>query len=525
MRNAASFQQILAARVSRRGVLQGGMGVATAAMVPSFGALLAGCAPVADGGRAAIGQGALGFASIATSTDDAVRVPRGYVVQVLYRWGDPIGAAAGQPAFKMDATGTAADQALQAGMHHDGMQFFPFGQTPGPAGSDSLHGLLAMNHEYFDGELLHPDGWGVGSLQKTLKEQYAVGVSVVEATQRNGRWEIVRPSKYARRIHGATPISISGPAAGSSLMRTALDPTGREMLGTFAGCSHGWTPWDTYLSCEENYQMMFTAAASGRTSEQARDYLPPKPRYEWGRFDARFDLARHPNEIHRFGWVVEIDPTDPTSKPVKRTALGRFSHEGAAPAIGPDRRVAWYMGDDQPFEYIYKFVARDAWNATDRAANRDLLDNGTLYVARFNADGSGDWLPLVAGIGPLTAANGFPDQATVLVRTRQAADAVGATKMDRPEWTAVHPVTNEVYCTLTNNMQRGQPDRAAADAANPRAQNQFGHIIRWREAKSDVAATRFEWDIFVLAGDPGAADPAKRGNAKGGAAFGSPDGL
>jgi secreted PhoX family phosphatase len=246
--------------------------------------------------------------------------------------------------------------------------------------------------------------------------------------------------------------------------------------------------------------------------------------YRWHEFDPRFDAAAHPNETNRFGWVVEIDPFEPDSPPVKRTALGRLKHEGAALAVTANHRVVYYMGDDQQFEYIYKFVSRDAYNRSDRAANRDLLDHGTLYVAKFNADGAGDWLELTHGKNGLTGENGFPSQADILIKTRQAADRAGATKMDRPEWTAVNPKDKSVYCTLTNNSARGAKDQPGVDAANPRANNTFGHIIRWHEQGGDPAATRFNWDIFVLAGDPLLADANKHGNIKGDV-FGSPDGL
>jgi len=246
--------------------------------------------------------------------------------------------------------------------------------------------------------------------------------------------------------------------------------------------------------------------------------------YRWEAHDARFDAARHPNEPNRFGWVVEIDPYEPQAVPVKRTALGRMKHEGAACAVGADGRLAFYMADDQAFEYVYKFVTAKPWNAHDRAANRDLLDAGTLYVAKFNADGSGAWLPLVHGQGPLTAENGFRDQGEVAIRARFAADALGATKMDRPEWIVPHPVTREVYCACTNNAARGHGQNEGANPANRREHNVMGHILRWREAGGDVAATRFDWDVFVEAGDPGQFEPHKQGNIRGDI-FGSPDGL
>jgi hypothetical protein len=247
--------------------------------------------------------------------------------------------------------------------------------------------------------------------------------------------------------------------------------------------------------------------------------------YRWNEFDERFDAAKNPNEPNRFGWVVEIDPWSPTSTPVKRTALGRCKHEGATATLAKDGRVVVYMGDDERFEYVYKFVSSGRYRAGDRAANRDLLDEGTLYVARFAADGSGEWLPIVFGQGPLTAANGFTSQADVLIRTRAAADALKATPMDRPEWIAVSPQNGDVFCTLTNNNQRGASGRPAIDAANPRGDNIYGHIVRWREAGGDAGSTAaFRWDIFATCGDPKATDPNKRGNVKGDP-YGSPDGL
>ena len=243
----------------------------------------------------------------------------------------------------------------------------------------------------------------------------------------------------------------------------------------------------------------------------------------WHEYEPRFNAGVHPFEPNRFGWVVEIDPYDPNAKPVKRTALGRCKHEGAWPSVAPDGRVAFYMGDDEAFEYIYKFVTSRPYQPKDRAANRDLLDHGILYVAKFNADGGGEWLPLVHNKSGLTPANGFTDQAEVLVKTRQAADFLGATRMDRPEWVAVHPVTREVYCTLTNNRERGAAGKGI-DAANPRHNNIFGHIICWKEEGDDPTATRFQWNIFALCGDGSSANENLRGRFKGDA-FGSPDGL
>jgi len=503
-----SFAEILHARLSRRDLLRTAAALAVVNALP-------GCA-TGELRR----ENMLGFKGVPVSTADAVIVPEGYSASVLYAWGDPAGNPAGSPAFRHDATNTADEQALQAGMHHDGIHYYPL-----PYGSsNSTHGLLAINHEYTDDGLLHPGGFADWSVEKVRKSQNAIGASVIEVRLQQGRWQIVRPSKYARRVTAASPIRISGPAAGASGMRTMFDPSGVDALGTINNCAHGYTPWGTYLTCEENWDMYFTNSGT-LTPDHRRQGIRPKGRgNRWDEFDERFDAGKHPNEPNRFGWVVEFDPCDPQSKPVKRTALGRFSHEGAWPAVAGDGRVVIYMGDDRAFEYIYKFVSRDAWNRNDRGANRDLLDRGTLYVARFHEDGSGEWVELTHAKNKLTSATGFEDQADVLIRTRSAADTVGATRMDRPEWIAVHPGTNEVYCTLTNNSGRGTPQIPGLNAANPRANNVFGHIIRWREESNDPASLKLKWDIFALAGDPQHPDADKRGNIKGDA-FGSPDGL
>jgi len=509
----SSFAALLEARLSRREALKASLGMAALGVAES---VLPGCAGPQGATRSAAARP--GFKAVPVSTADAVVVPPGYSAKVLYAWGDPISDA---PAFKPDASNSAAEQALQAGMHHDGMHFFPL-----PGGDDgSRHGLLAINHEYSDDGLLHADGMATWTADKVKKAQAAHGVSVIEVREEGGSWRVLRPSRYARRITAATPMKFSGPAAGSALLRTAADPAGLNPLGTLNNCANGVTPWGTYLSCEENWNAYFVNRSGAIPPEQARYGVTDKGfGYRWHDFDARFDAQANPNETHRFGWVVEIDPFDPSSVPVKRTALGRIKHESAALSIARDNRVVFYLGDDERFEYIYKFVSRDAWNAAERAANRAILDNGTLYVARFAADGTGTWLALVHGDNGLTPANGFADQAEVLVKTRQAADRAGATKMDRPEWVAVNAGSREVYCSLTNNSQRAASGDKGVDAANPRANNVYGHIIRWREAGDDPAATSFRWDIFVQAGDPANPDAAKRGDIQGDA-FGSPDGL
>jgi uncharacterized protein len=459
------------------------------------------------------------FKSVPLSRADTLVVPDGYRADLLFAWGDPVGAQGASPAFRFDASNTAEEQALQAGMHHDGMQYYPL-----PYGSsDSSHGLLAMNHEYLSDGLLFPDGTANWNAAKVAKAIAASGVSVIEVEKTSGGWRVVRPSRYARRITADTPCAISGPAAGSDLMKTARDPSGLTVLGTFAGCAHGWTPWGTYLTAEENFQDRFVN--SGAQSDlHKRDLIPAKSRANWEVGDERFDAAKHPNEPNRFGWIVEIDPYEPTAKPVKRTALGRCCHECATPSLAPDGRLAIYTGDDKMFEYIYKFVSRDRVDMGNRAANASLLDNGVLYVAKFNADGSGEWLPLVHGQRGLTGERGFRDQAEVLVKTRMAADVVGGTKMDRPEWIAVNEKSREVVATLTFNSDRGASGRPGPDAANPRANNLAGHIIRWREANDDPTALTFRWNILAIAGDPAATDPGLKGNFTGDA-FANPDGV
>ncbi|HEY5636239.1 MAG TPA: PhoX family phosphatase [Burkholderiales bacterium] len=473
-------------------------------------------------GCAALTAGPLmGFRPVPVADDDALHVPQGYDAQVLVAWGDPIGIPGAAPAFRFDASNTADEQAVQSGTHHDGMHYFPL-----PLGSQSsTHGLLVMNHEYPDHRTMFPDGRENWSLAKVRKSQAALGCSVQEIRLEGGRWQMVRPSRFARRVHANTEMRIGGPAAGHPLMRTAKSPEGTRAFGTFNNCANGWTPWGTYLTCEENFSFHFKPPADPNRMEE-RYELTPKVRFSfnWGEVDPRFDVAKSRNEPNHQGWVVEIDPYDPQAMPVKRTALGRMSHECAIPALCKDGRVAFYTDDDRTFEYVYKFVTAKAWNPSDRAANRDLLDEGTLYVARFNADGSGEWIELVHGRNGLTAANGFDSQGAVVMFARAAGDRVGATKMDRPEWIAVHPQTKDVYCALTNNGARGAKGQEGATPANPRAPNRFGHIVRWSEAGGDHAATRFRWETFVLAGDPKHADPKLRGDIKGDL-FASPDGL
>ena len=497
---------------SRRQVLQLSMGAAASAV---FGSLATGCASPSLSSSSAATSPRLGFKSVPATGADTLVVPEGYVAQVIAGWGEPVGIAGAMPAWRGDASHTAAEQAVQMGMHHDGIVFYPLG-------GGSTRGLLAMNHEYTDDGLLHADGFKTWNAEKVKKAQAAHGLSVIEVAVVDGQWQMVRPSTYARRFTATTPFSIGGPGAGHALMKTAADPAGRTVLGTINNCASAGTPWGTYLSGEENFANYF-AAGPKLDEHQRRWGLRERSSYRWNEHDERFDAARNPNEPNRFGWIVEMDPLDPTSTPVKRTALGRAAHEGAWVALTKDGRAVVYSGEDARFEYIYKFVSRDRMRPGGAKANAELLDHGTLHVARFDADGSGRWLPLAHGQGPLTAANGFADEGEVVIKSRQASDLLGATKMDRPEWFAIDEKTGEVYCTLTNNSSRGAANMPGPDAANPHANNTMGEVIRWKE-DGDFDAATFRWNHFVFAGDPANERKEAKGNIKGDI-FGCPDGL
>jgi hypothetical protein len=533
------FSEVLEqVNLKRRQLLKGGAGAAALAFfgVPS---MLKPTAALAAGPS-------IGFDSVPYTGADGVAVPEGYEVQVLVAWGDPIGIPGtrrGRPAWRGDATEGEAEQLRQYGAHTDGMHFFGFPyRHRGRWHRSCEHGLLVANNEYVDQGLLFPDGMQTWSLEKVRKSQAAHGVSIVEVRRkRRGDWEVQKPSAFARRITANTPMHIGGPAAAR---------LGEAGQGTVNNCAHGYTPWGTYLTCEENWNGYFgfqisdngPVAGAPYTMAQRDAYLAGYPAefarygvgslnftaitsgpdagkfrfdgygfgYRWHEHDPRFDCNADRRTPETFGYVIEIDPFNPKSTPVKRTALGRIKHEGAWVTLARDGRVVVYMGDDQANEYIYKFVSRDSYDPRSRGRNMNLLEEGTLCVARFDAGaasgdgaGTGAWFELAVGVNNITPANGFATQADVCVKTRQAADLAGATKMDRPEWIAVHPETGEVYCTLTNNSGRSA---GTVDDANPRGNNRYGHIIRWREAGGDAAATSFEWDIYLLAGDPDPVD-------------------
>ena len=483
----------------------------------------------------------LPFDAVPVSRADTITVPAGYRASVFVPWGTPISGRF--PAFLEDASNSAQDQAEQVGMHHDGMHFFPIdAQRSLSGGRRSNHGLLVFNNEYIDAPLLHPNGPTTVNGLRTVAEEVrkeinAHGVTIIEIRRdRFGDWQVV-PGRYNRRITAATPMQMVGPARGHALLKTLHSPDGTASRGTQNNCANGYTPWGTYLTCEENWAGYFATRDTSLPRELQRYGLRSTSRFGWDTLPGdefqRFDATRktadatgdYRNEPNHFGWIVEIDPFDPTSTPVKHSALGRFAHEGLIFApVQAGRPLVCYSGDDSQNEYIYKYVSRGKYLPILRQPGR-LLDDGTLYVARFNPDGSGDWLALdlrdkAFRTACSNAGVSFADQGEVLINTRLAADIVGATKMDRPEWGAVNPDNGEVYFTLTNNSSR-----TVADAANPRAANPYGHIIRWREDRRDHAGKRFNWDIFLLAGPQSDSRGPNGAALDDGSILASPDGL
>jgi secreted PhoX family phosphatase len=470
------FEEILGKVQNRRKILSGGIGAAASFLAGhSMGVLAQGRpserpvpslvnftpVPVAGGGGT------------------AVRISEDYDYSVIIPWGTDL----------LNGTGD------KVGIGHDGMWYYPLGRIS----DKSSHGLLVVNHEYGDNIIVLGKNTPE-SLSEVRTSQEAHGLSVVELVRQGGRfgeWMVTPISGYNRRIHVNSPVEFSGPVAGSDLLKNAAN---NPYLGTVNNCANGYTPWGTYLTCEENFNGYFGATGAWTPTAMQSRYGFAKDGfgYGWHLFDPRFDLSNpaYANEGNRFGWIVEIDPYDPASKPVKRTALGRVKHEGIAMRVGRGGRVVGYMGDDERFDYIYKFVSEDNW-ASMRAKGKSPLDHGQLYVARFNADGSGDWLELTIANPVLAAA--FSSQAEVLTYARRASDLLGATPMDRPEWTTV-AANGLVYCTLTNNTRRGTGSNPGPDAANPVGPNPDGHILRWWD-HDDGVGTTFQWEIFVVCAD------------------------
>jgi len=501
--NSNSFEEVVKERFRRRSLLGGLLTAVPAATL--MGAKNASAAETPDSGnREAKRDSRIQFTAIPGNALDQISVASGYKSSVLLKWGDPL--FGDSPTFDPEAQ-TAAAQAKQFGYNNDWMDYFPL---PSHDVKNPSHGLLAVNHEYTNPELMFRNHLGFNGQDEvqTAVELEAHGLTVVEVMRNNaGDWNYVPGSRYNRRITATTVFEVTGPAAGSAWLKTSADSTGRRVIGTLNNCAGGKTPWGTILSGEENFHQYFSNASQVTDPKQrainTRYGLPAQNgTYPWARHVDRFDLGKEPNEANRFGWVIEIDPYHSQSIPKKRTALGRMRHEGCTIEVARNGRIVAYTGDDERFEFAYKYVSNGVYNPYNRFANDSLLDDGVLYVAKFNADGSGEWLPLVFGQGALTAANGFTSQADVLVNTRTAATLAGGTRMDRPEDMETNPVTGKVYLALTNNTSRTDLNK---DATNPRANNRWGHVIEITEDDGDHTAKKFFWEIFILCGDPAVA--------------------
>ncbi|MEL7151923.1 MAG: PhoX family phosphatase [Pseudomonadota bacterium] len=510
----SGFDQVVEEAISRRGFLGG---------VLAFGS-----------GAAAMGTGLLGstsaeamtasrfpFDPLPIQTDNTVHVPAGYKWSTLVRWGDPLFSDA--PAFSNDATlpSEGADRVM--GENTDGMELFEI----------DGHEIIAVNSEYVNTEVnLVSTGGEVTSAEEVNVLQKFQGVNVFEVERTDNGWAVKVDSPFNRRITHQTEIDITGPAAGHDLLKTEADPTGTKVLGSMNNCGAGKTPWGTYLTCEENFNGYFgsTDPEFERPDDFKRYGINLEGRYNYETFDARYDISKTPNEPYRHGYITEIDPADPTSTPKKRTALGRFKHENAACVIAPSGHVVIYMGDDERGEYMYKYVSTNRY--APGADTDDLMENGRLYTAKFNWDGTGEWIALTEEATGMT-------KAEICVLTREAALRVGATTMDRPEWVAVNPVAAEGYCALTNNSRRqvlnddgtlrtnAAGQEMTVNAPNPRAENRYGQIVRWYPSNDDHAADTFRWDLYCMVGNPKVHNDAYAGspNINEGNMFNSPDGM
>jgi secreted PhoX family phosphatase len=512
----AEFDAIVDEALSRRGFLGGVLGGVLSFGTTSF---LMGASVMVP--STALAKGRFAFQAVAANSDDTVTVPKGYTWQTVVKWGDPLWSKG--VAFDPETRGTGESQELAFGDNNDGMALFA-----APGGKS----VMAVNNEYTNRSIMY------GARSTKLPEQQddvrkgkaAHGLSIFEVKQNGGAWRVVKDSTFNRRITADSPMQLTGPAAGHDLLTTDADPTGRQSLGTWNNCGNGRTPWGTYLACEENFNGYFSSNDPAKPiSKELRRYGVSMKDwgYGWAKYDARFDISKTPNEPNRAGYVVEVDPLDPKSTPMKRTALGRFKHENAEVVVAESGHVVVYMGDDERGEFLYRYVSEGKY--TPGGNTTDLLNKGTLYAAKFNADGKGEWLALTPDTTDLAS------QAEICIHTRLAASAVKATTMDRPEWVASHPGKAEIYCALTNNKNRGRKPNAGGDATpaggpNPRKANKYGQIVRWRPAAGDHTAAGFEWDLFVLAGNP--VVHTGDGNLKAGSKnvnagnfFNAPDGL
>ncbi len=500
------FEKISTQALSRRDFVGGGIGF-------GFASFLSASAWQSKAAQAR--TDVFGFHPVAANSLDTITLPDGFEWQLVVKWGDPLWSDA--PAFDATLGGSGAAQLKAFGDNNDGMGFFE---------QDGRY-LLVINNEYINKRYMLPhEGHKPETADDFLKSKAGHGLTVVEVSQSEGQWHPVVDSPLNRRITPDTAMELTGPAAGHPDLSTRGDPSGMEVLGTFNNCGCGVTPWGTYLTCEENFNGYFSSSdpelplnmAQTRYGIGHHDFG-----YGWSRFDERFDIAAEPHEANRFGYVVEFDPLKPDSPLKKRTKLGRFKHENAEVVLGKDRRVVVYMGDDERGEFLYKFVSRDFYQV---GQNTDkLLNKGTLYVAKFYADGHGAWLPLTPETTSMS-------EAEICIYSRLAGSKVGATTMDRPEWVAAHPERAEVYCALTNNKHRGlKPnkggDEMPVNGPNPREKNLYGQIIAWQPDKGDHSETGFLWRLFAVAGNPDLQGEAAAGtsNITSDNQFNSPDGL
>lgn len=469
-------------------------------------------------------QDLLGFSQIPISTKDNLVVPKGYEAHVMVKWGDPLFTKALPFDETKKITKSYANNASKVfGDNTDGMQMYSL------SGDDNA--LLVVNQEYMNPELMFEHNGKKMTANDVLYEQKSVGITVMEVKRnKNKTYSLIKNSKFNRRIDALSLFELSGPVKGTNAVKTKDDKEGKFVLGTFNNCGCGKTPWGTYLSCEENFDDFFGSSDKAyKFSKSFKRYgfSTKGSGYDWYKFDDRFDVSKNPNEPNRHGWIIEFDPKNPNAVPKKRTALGRFKHENAEVVIAKNGKVVVYSGDDEVNEFVYKFVSKNKFNAQDKTKNTDILDEGTLYVARFDGEknafrGNLKWLELSFGKNGLTRKNGFKDQADVLINVRLAASFLGATPMDRCEWIAATPNQKAIYATFTNNKKRQE-----ADASNPRVKNRYGQILKWQPKNGNHASINFKWNVFVLAGNPLVKNGLYKGskNINKDNMFNSPDGL
>ena len=497
------FDEVVERAISRRGFLGGTLAFGSGAAV--FGSAFL------KNSTSVQAQAASGFKfkPIDIATDYSIQVPEGFKWKAVVRWGDPLFSDAAD-SYSPEG-GVSVDVSDKVfGENTDGMELFEIDGRQ----------IIAVNSEYVNPKINLPEA-SDGKPQSAAEAQLLKnlqGVTVMEVADKGDGYEVVVDSPYNRRITNDTPMTMDGPVAGTDLVKTAADPEGRSPLGTLNNCGSGRTLWGTYLTCEENFNGYFGMVTEREQTEGEERYgIKGESNYLYEKYDERFDVSTNPNEPNRFGWIVEIDPSDPKSVPVKHTALGRFKHENAAMVHASDGHVVVYLGDDERGEFIYRYVSNASWS--EGQPTDGLLADGTLYVAKFNDDMTGEWLALT----PETTGMSLPE---LLTFARMAGSKVGGTTMDRPEWIATHPHRAEAYCALTNNSKRGD-EKMPVNAANPRPTNEYGQIVRWRPDGDNHSADTFTWDLYVMAGNPTVHEDAYAGseNINAGNMFNSPDGM